>query len=135
MWLIATCDVVVFVFKQKTAYEMRISDWSSDVCSSDLSMAIVAVFAIIVAGLLVFQQFTRALHEATQTRIGFIASQLRDRSEARRVGKGCVRTCRSRWSPDHLKKTTTELQTYAQTNQLININNISTEINTKENMY
>src|SRR3546814_11014370 len=26
-----------FVFKQKTAYEMRISDWSSDVCSSDLS--------------------------------------------------------------------------------------------------
>src|SRR3546814_19194631 len=26
----------VFVFKQKTAYEMRISDWSSDVCSSDL---------------------------------------------------------------------------------------------------
>src|SRR3546814_15427285 len=30
------CDVVVFFFKQKTAYEMRISDWSSDVCSSDL---------------------------------------------------------------------------------------------------
>src|SRR3546814_1167239 len=29
------CDVF-FVFKQKTAYEMRISDWSSDVCSSDL---------------------------------------------------------------------------------------------------
>src|SRR3546814_8948653 len=28
----------VFFFKQKTAYEMRISDWSSDVCSSDLSM-------------------------------------------------------------------------------------------------
>src|SRR3546814_10769089 len=27
---------VVFFFKQKTAYEMRISDWSSDVCSSDL---------------------------------------------------------------------------------------------------
>src|SRR3546814_16645460 len=27
-----------FVFKQKTAYEMRISDWSSDVCSSDLSL-------------------------------------------------------------------------------------------------
>src|SRR3546814_8082014 len=30
------CCCVVFVFKQKTAYEMRISDWSSDVCSSDL---------------------------------------------------------------------------------------------------
>src|SRR3546814_6376525 len=29
--------LIVFFFKQKTAYEMRISDWSSDVCSSDLS--------------------------------------------------------------------------------------------------
>src|SRR3546814_13166101 len=38
--------LVVFFFKQKTAYDMRISDWSSDVCSSDLvaqaSKAIVA---------------------------------------------------------------------------------------------
>src|SRR3546814_3430832 len=33
------CDCfVVFFFKQKTAYEMRISDWSSDVCSSDLQV-------------------------------------------------------------------------------------------------
>src|SRR3546814_10489344 len=30
------CWIFVFFFKQKTAYEMRISDWSSDVCSSDL---------------------------------------------------------------------------------------------------
>src|SRR3546814_2028199 len=30
------CGMFVFFFKQKTAYEMRISDWSSDVCSSDL---------------------------------------------------------------------------------------------------
>src|SRR3546814_8061938 len=30
-------SVFVFFFKQKTAYEMRISDWSSDVCSSDLT--------------------------------------------------------------------------------------------------
>src|SRR3546814_18051502 len=29
--------LILFFFKQKTAYEMRISDWSSDVCSSDLS--------------------------------------------------------------------------------------------------
>src|SRR3546814_9146273 len=33
----------VFFFKQKTAYEMRISDWSSDVCSSDLVIAMMAV--------------------------------------------------------------------------------------------
>src|SRR3546814_1730187 len=32
------CVFVVFFFKQKTAYEMRISDWSSDVCSSDLGL-------------------------------------------------------------------------------------------------
>src|SRR3546814_7767866 len=31
------CMVRLFFFKQKTAYEMRISDWSSDVCSSDLT--------------------------------------------------------------------------------------------------
>src|SRR3546814_2384984 len=31
------CESVFFFFKQKTAYEMRISDWSSDVCSSDLA--------------------------------------------------------------------------------------------------
>src|SRR3546814_16186814 len=30
------CCLLIFFFKQKTAYEMRISDWSSDVCSSDL---------------------------------------------------------------------------------------------------
>src|SRR3546814_9684044 len=33
------CELVFFFFKQKTSYEMRISDWSSDVCSSDLSTA------------------------------------------------------------------------------------------------
>src|SRR3546814_7626810 len=32
------CSSSLFFFKQKTAYEMRISDWSSDVCSSDLSI-------------------------------------------------------------------------------------------------
>src|SRR3546814_4888581 len=32
------CCLCFFFFKQKTAYEMRISDWSSDVCSSDLGL-------------------------------------------------------------------------------------------------
>src|SRR3546814_7806297 len=36
--------VCVFFFKQKTAYEMRISDWSSDVCSSDLGLADVGAY-------------------------------------------------------------------------------------------
>src|SRR3546814_5406875 len=35
--MVDVCIVVFFFFKQKTAYEMRISDWSSDVCSSDLA--------------------------------------------------------------------------------------------------
>src|SRR3546814_18795318 len=38
--------MLLFFFKQKTAYEVRISDWSSDVCSSDLHVA----FQITVAG-------------------------------------------------------------------------------------
>src|SRR3546814_5069076 len=46
------CICVFFFFKQKTAYEMRISDWSSDVCSSDLQKAageIEAAYRIAVA--------------------------------------------------------------------------------------
>src|SRR3546814_7539874 len=36
VFMLLFCAFCVFLFKQKTAYEMRISDWSSDVCSSDL---------------------------------------------------------------------------------------------------
>src|SRR3546814_4093631 len=36
-------EFVFFFFKQKTAYEMRISDWSSDVCSSDLAPTLFSV--------------------------------------------------------------------------------------------
>src|SRR3546814_9829000 len=37
LFMVLFVCVYFFFFKQKTAYEMRISDWSSDVCSSDLS--------------------------------------------------------------------------------------------------
>src|SRR3546814_9279417 len=44
------CLFLFFFFKQKTAYEMRISDWSSDVCSSDLQgiglVLLVLIFAM-----------------------------------------------------------------------------------------
>src|SRR3546814_7119992 len=47
-------NVLVFFFKQKTAYEMRISDWSSDACSSDLSRvlraAVSGLAALCIAG-------------------------------------------------------------------------------------
>src|SRR3546814_1731475 len=39
-WYVCGLWFLFFFFKQKTAYEMRISDWSSDVCSSDLLAAI-----------------------------------------------------------------------------------------------
>src|SRR3546814_18695505 len=39
-----------------------------------------------------------------QERDAALARQIADRSEERRVGKECVSTCRSRWSPDHYKK-------------------------------
>src|SRR3546814_5185074 len=110
---------VFFFFKQKTAYEMRISDWSSDVCSSDLFLArdvlkrhpgatVIAVQTIAVV---------IALEEvvARQSEYGIVASETTDmvvarraleeivarRSEERRVGKECVSTCRARWSPYH----------------------------------
>src|SRR3546814_2937067 len=48
---------VVFFFKQKTAYELRISDWSSDVCSSDLlGLAVVAVALLMAFGMIDIDQ-------------------------------------------------------------------------------
>src|SRR3546814_15997546 len=91
-----------FFFKQKTAYEMRISDWSSDVCSSDL---IGRKIALAKTGH-VIDHFThraqrRRRQPADKRRYQDRAKQ---RSEERRVGKECVSTCRSRWSPYHLKQ-------------------------------
>src|SRR3546814_6427456 len=40
------CNGILFFVKQKTAYEMRISDWSSDVCSSDLLLNYLLLLAI-----------------------------------------------------------------------------------------
>src|SRR3546814_10310526 len=85
-----------FFFKQKTAYEMRISDWSSDVCSSDLVAEYLT--ALPPRGVLV-----ERLQQATQRAQLQIEQRKTDneRSEERRVGKECVSTCRSRWSPYH----------------------------------
>src|SRR3546814_6580340 len=41
------CVVFIFCVKQKTAYELRISDWSSDVCSSDLNAAAIGMLRFI----------------------------------------------------------------------------------------
>src|SRR3546814_3101163 len=50
MYGLYVCRVFFFFFKQKTAYEMRISDWSSDVCSSDLPANYNAPGQVVVAG-------------------------------------------------------------------------------------
>src|SRR3546814_8520075 len=93
-----------FFFKQKTAYEMRISDWSSDVCSSDLrSPAFYPFVGLLVVTLVMifasdnFLTASNLSNIARQVSINAIIA----RSEERRVGKECVSTCRSRWSPYH----------------------------------
>src|SRR3546814_10488777 len=101
--------VCFFFFKQKTAYEMRISDWSSDVCSSDLIGERLprALLSLVErqrarAGLLAAALTPHVLTERLRTGAR-LASDLaaRSRSEERRGGKACVSTCRSRWSPYH----------------------------------
>src|SRR3546814_8195860 len=92
------CVVCVFFFKQKTAYEMRISDWSSDVCSSDLICDLQASSSLCIQlkvspTLWPHAPFLPFTSPKTWWR--------RTRSEERRVGKECVSTCRSRWSPYH----------------------------------
>src|SRR3546814_2400140 len=95
---------VVFLFKQKTAYEMRISDWSSDVCSSDLRTYGRAQLPLIEM-LDVERETADRGPVATcvlQQCLGLgypdvLAAPAR--SEERRVGKECVSTCRYRWSP------------------------------------
>src|SRR3546814_6476001 len=114
-------------FKQKTAYELLISDWSSDVCSSDLMVAGLMVAELMrLAGVSLRQSLTsllllclllpasQALAETTTINTLQVQQQsLLDlwfdlqasgdvfRSEERRVGKECVSTGRSRGSPYH----------------------------------
>src|SRR3546814_4393729 len=106
-----------FFFKQKTAYEMRISDWSSDVCSSDLSGRGRLGKDARQAG--IGKAFHRAriggkTMRAVEVQRGGVVERAGvdmdaadiirpgegQRSEERRVGKECVSKCRSRWSPE-----------------------------------
>src|SRR3546814_13849621 len=100
---------------------MRISDWSSDVCSSDLApVGDVAGLAFDAMHATAIEDATEAVDVAAQLQPGrnFGAAGVGlaavgehveveriaqpgtlDRSEERRVGKGCASTCRTRWSP------------------------------------
>src|SRR3546814_2649000 len=113
----------VFLFKQKTAYEMRISDWSSDVCSSDLRRdrggagggsqyaraAPAAKASPAVEGWMCGEGVFRAKLASPRSSGGVVMSAAHEplildlvewvRSEERRVGEGCVSKCRFRWWP------------------------------------
>src|SRR3546814_6378680 len=100
--------VVSFFFKQKTAYEMRISDWSSDVCSSDLLNepdpsyhGVVWTEAVKPLGPVAYIMKARCtlLRDLGPCMTPFNAFQFiqgLERSEERRVGRECVSTCRYR---------------------------------------
>src|SRR3546814_18219685 len=105
---------------------MRISDWSSDVCSSDLPRGGGAANEACPgrrgigpgsAGCRAHacQRGSRARRIEYQTRGGsrthLSGAGRRLRSEERRVGKECVSTCRSRWSPYHIKKKSKQTDT------------------------
>src|SRR3546814_10803466 len=108
--------LLFFFFKQKTAYEMRISDWSSDVCSSDLDTDLKSGITVLLLGAL--RHYLAIVHlqhgdrhvravlreQPGHSQLACNQSGPHGRSEERRVGKEGVSTCRSRWSPYHKKK-------------------------------
>src|SRR3546814_12282535 len=120
----------VCLYKQKTAYEMRISDWSSDVCSSDLMRdsgvtkrlpRLIGVQSDTMAPLV--SRFTTgaevgasagapaASGNPARPRGGAVTHDHK-RSAERRVGKECVSTCSSRWSHATSKKKETKVQVH-----------------------
>src|SRR3546814_3588899 len=103
-----------FFFKQKTAYELRISDWSSDVCSSDLPVVdfidLDRKLDTNVGSTVILLLQRQGSDCEVKIRVGdlyrlipdrFVSVCGSNRSEESRVGKECVSTCRSRWSPYH----------------------------------
>src|SRR3546814_13880949 len=97
---------------------MRISDWSSDVCSSDLELTKAGLaadsrpttgtlsrgFPFFTGGMVLsfaaIESYSASVAFAMQSDHRFSGFDFQ-RSEERRVGKECVSTCRSRWSPYH----------------------------------
>src|SRR3546814_8955390 len=118
-----SCSLVFFFCKQKTAYEMRISDWSSDVCSSDLdrllhfyrngfgyaalmnqspqTIGYALADSPVAMAAYYYDKFAEWTDSSGEPETVLTYDEMLDRSEERRVGKECVRTCRSRWAAVH----------------------------------
>src|SRR3546814_2312814 len=106
--LVSCLFLFFFFFKLNTAYEMRISDWISDVCSSDLddaSMLMSHPWSLAQAadyfGIDVPPAELARIQSELDAELAGIQPFTDARSEERRVGQECVSTCRSRWSPYH----------------------------------
>src|SRR3546814_8646018 len=80
-------SVVVFFFKQKTAYERRISDWSSDVCSSDLIVVGIALFD---EARVVGESGDVVLGEITQHRVHALLQLVQAGAEMEACGLACA---------------------------------------------
>src|SRR3546814_14233172 len=109
---------------------MRISDWSSDVCSSDLNyhhsekylllhtvssqnfsshlMPACSLLRLLHCDPVLGYHFHHIQWKYKRSFVPVLLSSSTIRSEERRVGKECVSTCRSRWSPCHKKKKKTK---------------------------
>src|SRR3546814_17411697 len=97
-----------FFYRQETAYEMRISDWSSDVCRSDLKATEQFKRQSAQAGDLFHPRLQRRRRHGREPpdRVGDGGTSRKARgSEERRVGKECVSPCRPRWPPYYVYKT------------------------------
>src|SRR3546814_16933869 len=89
---------------------MRISDWSSDVCSSDLRQETLVLLVVAQLAARLRKQVNRRRpagrdDQRVDLDLANVEIAVAHRSEERRVGKECVSTCRSRWSPYHSKTT------------------------------
>src|SRR3546814_5859207 len=93
----------VFVFKQKTAYEMRISDWSSDVCSSDLSADGIAApsFRSVLRAVAADVFAHRSLVLGKRLREHMLAAAVADRHEKQCVTVGRMRDRLQLMRADH----------------------------------
>src|SRR3546814_13297769 len=67
--MLLMCYIYIFFFKQKTAYEMRISDWSSDVCSSDLVVDVLQLEHLVIGHVRLGQQDVHMAWHAARDRM------------------------------------------------------------------